>query len=251
MRKILTEGAYVKVDTDLLEVYRRLLEHYGPQGWWPAETQLEIAVGAILVQRTKWRNAARALERLKAENLLESRALASTPTGRLRSLLRGTGLEEEKAERLSRLARLLVNYFDGSLEKLLRQHLEEARRSLLSVKGVGPETADVILLYAGGKPIFPIDQYTRRLSARLGLRARGYRGLQRLYMEELPRDLTVYKEMHALIDRLGREHCRAQPRCGGCPLIDLCRYSGATRRVRREPFHRHLWELERRRAVGA
>jgi endonuclease-3 related protein len=210
---------------NLQEVYRRLLSRFGPQGWWPAETAFEVAVGAILTQKTDWRNAAKAVERLRGAGLLDPEALASTPTERVSSLIRGTGFYREKAERVRRLARFLLERYGGSMERMFEEPLEKIRKELLSLRGIGPETADVILLYAGDKPIFPIDLYTTRMTERLGLEAKSYGELQRLFMDQLPRDVEVYKEMHALIDLLGRRHCRAKPRCEGCPLREPCRAS--------------------------
>lgn len=204
----------------LLRLYDRLLRRYGPQGWWPARTTFEVVVGAILTQGTAWVNVERALARLRAAGLLEPRALGRVRLGRLARLVRPAGYYRVKAGRLRAFLRHLSRRHGGSLRRLLRQPADALRRELLGVPGVGPETADSILLYAAHRPVFVVDAYTRRILGRHRLAPpdADYATLQALFMAHLPRDPALFNEYHALLVRLAKEHCRPRPRCEGCPL---------------------------------
>ncbi len=206
----------------LLEVYRRLLRAYGPQGWWPAETPFEVMVGAVLTQATAWRNVERAIARLKAAGVLSHQGIAALPPKELEELVRPSGFFRQKARRLRALVKLVLDH--GDVEALLSLPPEELREKLLSVPGIGPETADSILLYAAGHPAFVVDAYTKRILHRLGLlpeEAAPYAEVQRMFQENLPQDPQLYGEYHALLVRHAKEHCRVRPRCDGCPLADL------------------------------
>jgi endonuclease-3 related protein len=211
----------------LLEIYRRLLSAYGPQGWWPGDSAFEVAVGAILTQATNWKNAARAIANLKRAGALSPEGLWRLPAAEIAELIRPAGYFNQKAKRLRAFLEL-VREHDG-LEGLFSLPIEELRERLLAVPGIGPETADSIVLYAAEKPSFVIDAYTRRILSRLGLIQgdEGYAELKRLFEENLPRDTGLYKEYHALLVRHGKVHCRARPRCGGCPLGDMCSATGS------------------------
>ena len=207
----------------LLEVYRRLLQAYGPQGWWPAETPFEVMVGAVLTQATAWRNVERAIARLKAAGVLSHQGIAALRPKELEELVRPSGFFRQKARRLRALVKLVLDH--GDVEALLSLPPEELREKLLSVPGIGPETADSILLYAAGHPAFAVDAYTRRILHRLGLlpeEAAPYAEVQRMFQENLPQDPQLYGEYHALLVCHAKEHCRTRPRCDGCPLADLC-----------------------------
>lgn len=207
----------------LLEVYEKLLAHFGSQGWWPAETPFEILVGAILTQRTTWRNAARAIENLKREDLMDPSSLSSASPEEVASLVRCAGFYTQKAERLTSIAQRLVEAHDGNIERMFeRSSDEELRGELLSWGGVGPETADAVMLYAANRLVFPVDLYTMRLMKRLGLGSGGYDECQRFIESHLPANIHVYQEFHALIDEHGKNFCRAKPRCGLCPLSNIC-----------------------------
>lgn len=211
----------------LRHVYQRLLDHFGRQGWWPAETPFEVVIGAILTQQTNWRNAARAIENLKRRGLLEPRRLAEARVEEVEELVRVAGFYKEKARRIVEASRRIVEECGGDLQRLFEgRSTEELREMLLSWRGIGEETADDILLYAAGRLSFPVDKYTMRMIERLGLEERGYAEIKALFEESMPRDLEVYKEYHALIDALGKTYCRAKPRCDGCPLRDLCKWPG-------------------------
>lgn len=207
----------------LEEIYRRLLDRFGPQHWWPGDTPLEIMVGAVLTQNTNWENVEKAIANLKAAGLLDLQRLAETPTGMLAELIRPSGYYNLKAGRLHNLLRAITGEHD-SLESFFAADLETLRAQLLAVKGIGPETADSILLYAGAKPTFVIDAYTHRLLLRHGLiwEESNYYEMQELFLSSLPEEVALFNEYHALIVRVGKEFCRkTKPRCAECPLLEL------------------------------
>ncbi len=208
----------------LKEMYKRMYEALGPQGWWPGETPFEVCVGAILTQNTNWQNVERAINNLKKKGLLSPQALYELPEGILAELIRPAGYYRVKARRLKNFIRFLVEDFEGDLAKLFALPLEEARQALLKVSGIGPETADSILLYAGEKPTFVIDAYTRRILLRHGLATEdmGYEDLREMFMRHLPEDPALYNEYHALLVAVGKNFCRPQnPRCEDCPLKNI------------------------------
>jgi len=204
---------------DLLTVYARLLDHFGPQGWWPAETPFEVIVGAILTQQTAWANVEKAIQNLRRESLLDVHALAAASLRHIKEYVRCTGFYRQKAARLADVSSYLAEKWDGDLDCFFAQPLAEGRDELLALKGVGFETADSILLYAGNKPIFPVDAYTFRMCKCLRVEAKGYEELRAYFEERLPREVELYKEFHALIVELGRNYCRKRkPNCAKCPL---------------------------------
>lgn len=207
----------------LQQVYDRLLAAYGPQSWWPGETPLEVLVGAVLVQNTAWPNAARAIDRLREADKLDALRLHQTPLEELEQLIRPAGVFRVKARRLKNLVALVAERYGGSLERMLQEPLPELRAELLAVDGVGPETADAILLYAGEKATFVVDAYTRRVLTRHGWAAASatYDQLKTQFEEALPRDAQMFNEYHALLVEVGKRHCRRTPRCEGCPLVDM------------------------------
>jgi endonuclease-3 related protein len=206
------------------KIYKKLLKYFGKQYWWPAETRFEVIVGAILTQQTNWKNAQLSIENFKNKGLLDPYLLAEAPTSRVEVLIRQSGFYRQKAGRIINFSKYLVAKHDGSLDKLFSGHLEQIRKELLSLKGVGPETADVILLYAADRLCFPIDAYTIRLCERLGVKELGYKELGEFFESNLPKDLEIYKEFHALIDVLGKTFCKTKPFCSSCPLANRCFY---------------------------
>ncbi|MEL7562871.1 endonuclease III domain-containing protein [Dehalogenimonas sp. 4OHTPN] len=207
----------------LKAVYRLLLERYGPQRWWPGETPFEVMTGAVLTQSAAWGNVEKAIGNLKAAGKLSAAALRDIPAADLAVLIYPSGYYNAKARKLKALVEWLGNYGDD-LSRLDRRDSQGLREELLGVHGIGPETADSILLYALGRPIFVIDAYTRRLYPRLGIKPDRdtYDSWQRLFMANLPHEAASFNEYHALIVRHGKESCRKKPRCRDCCLSELC-----------------------------
>jgi endonuclease-3 related protein len=201
--------------------YEALFAAHGPQHWWPGRTPFEIIVGAILVQNTSWTNVATAIENLRCEKLLTPRAIESVSTPRLARLIRSSGYFRQKTKKLKSFASFLHREYQGSLTKMFRTPTTALRQQLLAVHGIGPETADSILLYAGNHPVFVVDAYTRRILERHGLASAklGYEDVRQLFERSLPADPALYNEFHALIVHTGKHFCRPrEPRCGECPL---------------------------------
>ncbi|MBI4200894.1 MAG: endonuclease [Chloroflexi bacterium] len=208
----------------LLAVYRRLYGRYGPQHWWPGDDPLETIVGAILTQNTAWGNVDKALSNLKAANALSMERIRELPQEELASLIRPSGYFNTKARKLRAFAQHLWERYDDDLGKFLGRDMETLRRELLSIYGIGDETADDIVLYAAHKPSFVIDAYTRRIMLRLGVvpeRDR-YSAFQALFHEHLDRDTQLFNEYHALLARHAKETCRKRPLCGACCLLSVC-----------------------------
>ena len=208
----------------LTEVYAKLLSHHGPQEWWPAESRFEVIVGAVLVQSTAWRNAERAIANLIDAEAMSPSAIRELDVAELESLIRPSGFFRIKARRLRALCVWLGERFGDDLKLMDRRPTSELRNGLLSVNGVGAETADDILLYALDRPQFVVDAFTRRVFHRLGLcqEDSDYHALQRLFHNGLPRDPHLFNEYHALIVRHGNTICMRTPACGGCPLLFGC-----------------------------
>jgi endonuclease-3 related protein len=207
----------------LVEIYETLLTTYGPQGWWPAATATETIIGAILVQHTAWRNAASAIASLKAADLLDFKALATCDHERLARLIRSAGTPLVRSARLQSFARWLGTRYGFNLDSFLALPPPALRAELLSISGVGPETADCIMLYAAGVPTFVIDAYTRRVFTRHRLVQARWKDRELKHIVEchLPNDRDLFNEFHALLVRVGKEHCRSSPHCSGCPLEPL------------------------------
>lgn len=209
----------------LTDIYKRMLAAWGPQHWWPGETPFEVMVGAILTQNTAWTNVEKAIANLKAARVLEPHALLAVPHSTLASLLRPAGYFNVKAKRLRNFLAWFVERFDGSVDRMFQVPLPVLRQELLGVKGIGPETADSILLYAGGLPSFVVDAYTYRILLRHGMIAEDatYDDIKELFETKLSRDVKLWNEYHALLVRVGKDHCRSKARCEGCPLDPIPR----------------------------
>ncbi|GFE62220.1 endonuclease III domain-containing protein [Geobacter sp. AOG2] len=208
----------------LRAVFARLLEHYGPRFWWPAETPFEVCIGAILTQNTAWTNVEKAIGALKAANVLTIEGIEDIQAGRLAELIRPSGYYNVKSVRIKGFVGWLRERHNGSLDAMFNGEWRELRTELLKVPGIGPETCDAIMLYAGNKPTFVVDAYTRRLFHRLGLLPAdaGYDETRRLFMEHLPGDAQLFNEYHALIVEQCKIFCRTRPLCDGCPLALQC-----------------------------
>jgi endonuclease III related protein len=207
--------------TVLQEVYQRLFAAFGPQNWWPGDTQFEILVGAVLVQNTNWQNVERAIRNLRNADLLQPQVLHELPEEELEELIRPAGYYRVKARRLKALVRFLVERYGGSLDAIFRRPLAELREELLGIHGVGPETADSILLYAGAMPSFVVDAYTYRIFGRHGWidLESDYHQIQEFFHDNLPADAPLFNEYHALLVNLGKQYCKkSKPLCEHCPL---------------------------------
>jgi len=212
------------------DVYRRLRDRYGPAGWWPGDTPFEVCLGAILTQNTAWVNVEKALDVLRDRGLLSFERLSRLTAPDLAPLLRPAGTFNVKARRLSAFLRFLGEEYGGRVEAMAREEPGVLRRKLLSVHGIGRETADSIALYAAQQPLFVVDAYTRRILGRLGL-IRGpesYDEIQSLFMKALPREPPLYNDYHAQLVRLGKEACRPRPLCERCPLDQVCARAGVS-----------------------
>jgi endonuclease-3 related protein len=208
----------------LMEIYDRLYGHFGPRHWWPADGALEMIVGAILTQNVTWRSVTLAIDNLKAAGLLSLEGLLAVPEEDLSPLLRPTRYHIQKARKLQAFCRVVSLEHGGDLDAFLAQEKTALRRRLLEIYGIGPETADAIVLYAAGKAVFVIDAYTHRIFHRLGYLPEriSYREMQSFFMGALSPDAALYNEYHALIDALGQHICTARPHCDACPLAGLC-----------------------------
>jgi endonuclease III related protein len=204
----------------LLRLYETLERFFGDLHWWPGETPFEVAVGAILTQNTNWANAARAIGQLKEQGVLEPRALYGLDDEILANLIRPSGYFRVKTKRLKAFLEVLCGDYGGDLGLMLSGDLPQARQRLLGISGIGEETADSMLLYAGGRPVFVVDAYTRRILTRHGIidGKLTYGDIQRLFMNHVPRDAGRYNQYHAMIVETGKRYCRTEPRCGDCPL---------------------------------
>lgn len=206
-----------------MEVYEALNARYGELDWWPASGPFEVMVGAVLTQRTSWRNVERALANLRDGGLDGMEALLTTSVEELEDLVRPSGTYRQKARRLLALFRTVNEKGSGSLEGFLGRPMEELREDLLSINGIGPETADSIVLYAAGLPVFVVDAYTRRVLERLGIEAgESYDEVARWFTEGLPDDAALFNNYHAMLVELAKGHCRTVPVCVDCPLLSMC-----------------------------
>lgn len=210
----------------LTAMYARMSAAFGPQEWWPARTRFEVIVGAILTQNTNWGNVEKAIGRLRSEKALSPRALRDMSFRKLASLIRPAGYFNVKARRLKNFISFFFGEYGGCLEKMAAEDWRPLRRRLLQVDGIGPETADSILLYALGKPVFVVDAYTKRMLYRHNMADRrdDYHAVQEIFMGALDGDVRMFNEYHALFVRLGKDYCRPRPVCGQCVLRDF-RYS--------------------------
>jgi endonuclease III related protein len=205
----------------LVAIYRTLSRVYGPQRWWPGDTPFEVMVGAVLTQNTAWTNVEKAIVNLRRERLLEPELLFRVPVRKLAVLIRPSGFFNIKARRLKHLFEFITDRYSGSIVKMFADDPKTLRKDLLKINGIGPETADSILLYAGQRPFFVVDAYTKRVLLRHNIIGHDadYDTVQKLFMESLPHDSRLFNEYHALIVRVGKEHCkRTAPRCNACPL---------------------------------
>ena len=210
----------------LQKVYRRLYTRYGPQGWWPGDGPFDVVVGAILTQAAAWTNVERAIRSMKAADCWSWLAIYERPVEDLAEIIRSCGYFDAKARKLKAFAGHVVEGYEGDLAVMLDQDLPKLREELLSIHGIGEETADDILVYAAAKPSFVIDSYTRRILQRMDLIPRdktiSYQSCQTLFQDNLPADVALFNEFHALLDRHASQDCVKAPKCQDCCLKDLC-----------------------------
>ena len=208
------------ISQTLLDLYNQLMARYGPQHWWPAQEPFEIIVGAILTQSAAWGNVEKALANLKLANALSPKALRRLPPSEVATLIYPCGYYNAKALKLKSFAHWLGEYYDDSLDKLFANDVDYLRQQLLSIHGIGPETADSIILYAASKPIFVIDSYTRRIISRVGLAPMGdsYTAYQALFTDNLPADVGLFNEYHALIVEHAKNYYKKKSTYHDCPL---------------------------------
>ncbi|MBN1621572.1 MAG: endonuclease III domain-containing protein [Endomicrobiales bacterium] len=230
--------------TEPFEIYKKLYNFFGPQGWWPTtnrgslkpgyfplfykdrtgKEKFEICAGAILTQNTSWKNVEKAIVNLNKAKALDVKVINRIAVNKLATLIKPSGYYNQKAKRLKSFVRYFVSGYNGRIGKFLEKDTNEARRELLSLSGIGPETADSILLYAGNKPVFVVDAYTRRIGRRLGwFGSEGYDSVQIFFQSHLPKSIKIYNEYHALLVALGKDFCRKKPICRNCPLKQACK----------------------------
>jgi endonuclease-3 related protein len=210
----------------LLDAYECLLRYYGPQHWWPAETRFEIIVGAILTQSVAWSNVEKAIANLKAAQALNPAVLDALSVDELAWLIRPAGYYNAKARKIKAFVAYLREHYQYDLDVLFTKEVDALRNELLAIHGIGPETADSIVLYAAGKAVFVVDAYTRRLASRLGLVSNdiSYGDLQAAFENNLPHQTPIFQEYHALIVRHAKLICRKIPLCEACPLLSMCEF---------------------------
>lgn len=220
-------GSSTSAETHLspifLRIYEILYSAFGAQHWWPGDTPSEIMVGAILTQNTNWRNVSRAIDNIKRAGLMNPRKLLKQQS-MVPDLIRPAGYYKVKSKRLVAFLTYFVKHYDGDIERMKRKKTEALRNELLSIQGIGHETADSILLYATGHPVFVIDSYTRRIFSRHNIFKydQPYDQIRHLFEHNLPRSVELYNEYHALLVRLGKEYCkRNEPLCDTCPLCNI------------------------------
>ena len=204
----------------VMDVYHDLLNQLGPRNWWPADSPFEVILGAILTQNTSWKNVEKAITNLKAQHLLSPESIRKISTEELASIIRPAGYFNQKAKKIKEFVKYLYEQYDGSIAKMRNKETYSLRGELLRIHGIGPETADAILLYALEKPIFVVDTYTKRILQRHAWLPEDatYQDIQNLFMAQLPPKTLLFNEYHALIDFVGHNYCRKHPKCHECPL---------------------------------
>lgn len=211
---------------ELFKLYDILYDTFGPRHWWPGDSPFEVIVGAILTQNTAWGNVSRAISKLKEEGLMTPQTLNYMDEGILATLIRPAGYYNVKTRRLKNFLRFLFKEYGGNLDKMFSESMDILRHKLLDIKGIGRETADSIMLYAGGMPTFVVDAYTKRILSRhlIVSEDADYEEIRSLFMDNLPADKRLFNEYHALLVHLGKSFCNRNPKCKGCPLLHLSIY---------------------------
>jgi endonuclease-3 related protein len=206
------------------KIYEKLFATFGPQGWWPASSPFEVAIGAILTQNTNWKNVEKAINNLKKHCLLSPKKLKEIDEKKLSMMIKSAGYYNQKAKKIKEFVKFLIENYNGKMEEMKKENPEDLREKLLSIKGIGRESADSILLYALDMPVFVVDAYTYRIMLRHGLIYEDitYDELKDLFEKNLPHDVKIFNEYHALLVKVGKEFCKKSvPKCNGCPLEEF------------------------------
>lgn len=207
-----------------LNLYKKLYSHFGPQHWWPAKSKFEVCVGAILTQNTAWQNVEKAIENLKKERALSIKKIVEMNNKKLAKLIKPSGYYNQKAKKLKFFCKYLLDNYKGDLNKFFNKPISELRAELLSLHGIGNETADSIILYAAEKPVFVVDAYTTRFLGRFYAKAGlGYVEVQQFFESQLPKDALLFNEFHALLVEFGKNYCKKNPECRECFLQSSCK----------------------------
>ena len=207
----------------LLKIYQKMFDAFGPRQWWPGETPFEVVIGAILTQNTNWSNVEKAIKNLKTAGKLSPEGIYGLSITELAELIKPSGFFNVKAKRVKAFINWLFSRYEGNLSKMFARDLQTLRSELLSVKGIGPETADSILLYAGNMPTFVVDAYTHRIFSRHELipEESTYDEMKSFFEENLPKDVQLFNEYHALLVNIGKMFCKPKKVCEPCPLKDI------------------------------
>ena len=228
-------------------IYNKLYSRFGPQNWWPItledeitpryhkniklteKQKLEICFGAILTQNTNWKNVEKAIIQLNKNQLIDINKILRINNEKLAEIIKSSGYHNQKAKKLKNFCLFLMNKYHGNIKKLFSNNIDKLKNELLSVNGIGPETADSIILYAAKKPIFVIDAYTKRIYSRIFNTKKefGYDKLQQIFMKKLDKDEKLFNEYHALLVELGKNICKKKPLCNQCPINNMCNYYNA------------------------
>lgn len=217
--------------SEVLDIYKKLYKAFGPQHWWPAKTPFEVIVGAILTQSTNWKNVERAISNLKKHRLLIPKKILEIKNQELENRIRPAGYFRAKTIKLKAFVKHLFEHHHGKLRNLFNQSVPKLRGELLSIHGIGPETADSIILYAANKPSFVVDAYTKRIGHRVGLfKYVKYAEVKDFFEQKLPKSVKIYNEYHALLVELGKRYCKKKPECKKCPIKRQCCYGMQKRR---------------------
>lgn len=230
-------------------IYSKLYSHFGKQNWWPVtldnetipgyhkniklneKQKLEICFGAILTQNTSWKNVEKAIIQLNKNQLISINKILKINKNKLANIIKSSGYYNQKAKKLKNFSLFLFNNYNGNIDEFFNNEIKVLRNELLSINGIGPETADSIILYAAKKPIFVIDAYTKRIMGRIGFKEESYDELQKLFMNNLNNYEKVFNEYHGLLVELGKNHCKTKPLCDGCPISAMCNYYKTTNKI--------------------
>ncbi len=214
----------------LTDIFNRLSDHFGPMHWWPADSRFEVMVGAILTQNTSWKNVEKAIANLKRQDLMSPSAIYRLDTDKLSEVIKPAGYFRVKAKRLANFLNYFIERYGGDVEEMGKMEMGRLRCQLLKINGIGPETADSILLYALDKPVFVVDAYTQRILGRVGITngKADYDQIQQLFHSALSRDAQLFNEYHALLVKLGNTTCKSVPICSKCPIQERCRFGSSS-----------------------